>query len=299
MLEKQTVNLRQLGGTRAGEVKFGRWLRNSKVTPPELINSIIEKTREPAAGRHVLGIQDTSEINYQAHANRVTGLGKVGNGKDVGFFIHPLLVVDAEDGTCLGLGGIKSWIREKEADPNYPSLPIEEKESYRWIETAEQAKEVLGQADKLTIIADRESDIYEEWYRIPDEKTFVLTRACRDRKLMNGEMLFEQVSQLAVRGVDELELSERVGKRSAHVARLEIRFGELEIKKPKKCRDQEAPEKMKLRVVDVKEVEGTVIGKEEPVHWCLLTTHEIRTQEEALQIVQWYTLRWPSNFSGR
>jgi hypothetical protein len=147
MLEKQTVNLRQLGSNRANEVKFGRWFANKKVTKMELINEIIGKTIKPAAGRHVLGIHDTSEINYQAHANRVSGLGTVGNGKDVGFFIHPMLILDAHDETCLGLGAIKTWIRTEGANPNYPKLAIEEKESYRWIEIAERAKEVLSEAE--------------------------------------------------------------------------------------------------------------------------------------------------------
>lgn len=292
MLEKQTVNLRQLGGNRANEVKFGRWLANKKVTQMELINEVIEKTANPAEGRHVLAIQDTSEINYQAHANRVSGLGTVGNGKDVGFFIHPMLVLDAQDETCLGLGAIKLWNRTERANPDYPKLPIEEKESYRWIETAEQAKKNLSKAEKITVIADRESDIYEEWYRISDEKTFMITRACRDRKLTNRELLFEYVNKLEINGTYEFQVDERVGKRSAHVARLEIRFGEVEIKKPKSCNDENAPLSIKLRVVDVKEVAETVVGEEEPIHWCLLTTHEVKTKDEALQIVKWYCLRW-------
>jgi hypothetical protein len=292
MLEKQTINLRQLGGDRANEVKFGRWLANKKVTQMELINEVIGKTTNLTAGRHVLGIQDTSEINYRAHANRVSGLGRVGNGKDVGFFIHPMLVLDAHDGSCLGLGAIKTWIRTEEADPNYQKLPIEEKESYRWIETAEQGKGVLSEAEKITIIADRESDIYEEWYRVPDKRTFLLTRACRDRKLMNEELLFDYVNKLEISGTYEFEVNERVGKRSAHVARLEIRFGEVQIKKSGKCNDKNAPKSIRLRVVDIKEVPETVVGEEEPIHWCLLTTHEIATTDDALQIVKWYCLRW-------
>src|SRR5437762_8362494 len=102
MLEKQTVNLRQLGGNRANEVKYGRWLSNKKVTQMELINEVTEKTKKSTAGLHVLGIQDTSEINYQAHAGRISGLGTVGNGKDKGFFIHPMIVLNAQDETCLG-----------------------------------------------------------------------------------------------------------------------------------------------------------------------------------------------------
>jgi len=292
MLEKQTINLRQLGGNRANEVKFGRWLANKKVTQMELINEVTGKTTQPAAGRHVLGIQDTSEINYKAHVNRVSGLGLVGNGKDVGFFIHPMLVLDADDETCLGLGAIKTWIRTKEANANYPKLPIEEKESYRWIETANRAKEILSEAEKITVIADRESDIYEEWYRVPDKRTFMITRACRDRKLKNEELLFDYVSKLEISGTYEFEVNERVGKRSAHVAKLEIRFGEAEIKKPKGCIDKSAPQSIKLRVIDVKEVSDTVVCGEEPIHWCLLTTHIVKTKEDALQIVRWYCLRW-------
>jgi hypothetical protein len=88
-----------------------------------------------------LGIQDTTEINYQAHAGRITaGLGTVGNGKDLGFFMHPMLFVDAELETCLGLGAIKTWVRITQARVDYPKQPIEENESFRWLETAEQAK---------------------------------------------------------------------------------------------------------------------------------------------------------------
>jgi hypothetical protein len=142
------------------------------------------------------------------------------------------------------------------------------------------------------VIADRESDIYEEWYRIPDKRTFMITRACRDRKLTNEELLFDYVNKLEVSGTYEIEVNERIGKRSAHVARLEIRFGEVEIKKPKKCNDKNAPQSIKLRIVDVKEVLQTVVGEEAPIHWCLLTTHEVKTKEDALQIVKWYCLRW-------
>ncbi len=47
-----------------------------------------------------------------------------------------------------------------------------------------------------------------------------------------------------------------------------------------------------MRVVDVKEIPETVIKGEKPIHWCLLTTHNVKNQEEALQIVKWYCLRW-------
>ena len=274
------------------EVKFGRFLSNEKVTTKELISQATQKTGQLASGLHVLGIQDTTEVNYQAHAGRVKGLGTVGNGTDAGLFLHPLLVLEAHSGSCLGLGSIHTWMRHKRKSQDYQKQPIEEKESYRWLETALNAKERLKEAALITIIADRESDIYEEWCRIPDERTHLLTRACRDRKLANGELLFKHVSALEVKGVEEIEIKERPGKRSAHKAKLEIRYGEIEIKKPQNCSDRKAPKSLKLTVVDVKEVMQTVVGNEEPVHWCLLTTHTIGTFEEAYNLVKWYCLRW-------
>jgi hypothetical protein len=292
MIERKTVKLRRLASNRAEEVRINRWIGNDNVTQEELIETITQKSQSAVEGRHVLGIQDTSEINYQAHVNRVKGLGRVGNGEDVGFFIHPMLLVDAEEETCLGLGAIKIWNRRKAAEKRYQKQPIEEKESYRWIETAEVSKQVLSGASKITVVADRESDIYEEWHRIPDAKTEMITRACRDRQLMNGKLLFSHVEELEIKGVYELKVDKRIGKRSEHVARLEIRYGEIEIKKPGKCTDKEAPGKITLRVVDVREIQESVVGNEKPIHWCLLTTHEVGTEEGALQIIKWYCLRW-------
>ena len=222
MLEKQTVCLRQLGGNRAGEMRLGRWLSNEQVTVNELIENITSKNI--SLTRHILGIQDTTEINYQAHAGRVTGgLGTVGNGTDVGYFMHPMLLIDAELETCLGLGSIKTWARTTKARTDYAKQAIEEKESYRWLETVEQTKKNLPEVAQLTIIADRESDIYEEWDRIPDQKTHMITRCCRDRKLAAEMMLYTYVNSLQVSGLYEFEVEARVGKRSAHKARLEIK----------------------------------------------------------------------------
>jgi hypothetical protein len=89
-----------LGGNRAGEVSFGRFLSNKKVNVFDLIENVCAPTIKRTQGRHVLLIEDTTEINLQKHVNRVSGLGTVGNGKDVGFFVHPLLAVDAEEGIC-------------------------------------------------------------------------------------------------------------------------------------------------------------------------------------------------------
>ena len=292
MVREQAVCLRRLAGNRAREVQFGRWLANNNVTPEALIANACARTGVVAAGRHVLAIQDTTELNYQAHARRVSGLGTVGNGTDVGLFLHPLLAVDATDGTCLGLAHVHHWLRTKKASPNYRSLPIEDKESYRWLDVAAAGKICLSEAAMVTIVADRESDIYEEWARLPDAHTHLLTRACRDRTLATGGGLYAWIDAQPAQGTYQFDVPARPGKRSAHQAQLTIRFGDVVIKRPAACTDKAAPKQVELRFVEVMELPDSVVGDETPIHWRLLTTHRVECLDEALRCVDWYRQRW-------
>jgi len=96
MVERSTVRLRQLACHRAEEVKLGRLLRNDRVSLAALNRAAGERVGERARGcRHVLAIQDTTELNFQRHARRTQGLGPVGNGTDQGLFLHPLLAIEA------------------------------------------------------------------------------------------------------------------------------------------------------------------------------------------------------------
>lgn len=290
IVEVGSICLRRLGQNRKGEMQFGRWLRNRKVTYQEITRKACEKTSGLVSGLHILAIQDGSEINYQKHAKRIAGgLGTVGNGTDIGLFIHPMLAIEAKTQACLGIAHQETWIRTKAAAKNYQQLPIEEKESYRWLKTAQAAKEHLSNAGMITIIADRESDLYEEWDRIPDDKTHVLTRMCRDRKLANEEMLFQALGKQPVQACYRLHLA-ATSKRSAHEAHMEIRYCEVEIKRPKHRKTGKAS--IVLRAIEVCERSETVIGKEAPIQWRLMTTHRIESVEEALQCVDWYCQRW-------
>ncbi|MEO0885092.1 MAG: IS4 family transposase, partial [Cyanobacteria bacterium J06648_10] len=96
-----------------------------------LINSLQVHCHEQLKGRQVLAISDSSEINLQAHAGRLhpEGQGVVGNNRDIGFFIHPTMVVDRNSGMPLGLSTVQLWTRPvdrpSKEDRDYQSLPIE------------------------------------------------------------------------------------------------------------------------------------------------------------------------------
>ena len=291
MAEAQVVSLRQLGEDRAAEVGFGRFLHNDRVSVDTLIEEMTGRTAEVCVGREVLAIQDTTELNFEAHRGRHRGLGTVGNGTDAGFFLHPMLVVCAQTSSCLGIAAATMWTRH-EKSTDYRNKPIEEKESYRWLATADAAKKTLIEAKQVTIIADRESDIYEEWARTPDSKTHLLTRMCRNRLLASGDDLETHTSQLVVRGVYELMVPANKKGRSERLARIEVRFGPVCIQRPQRHTAKNDPASINLHVVDVRETPESVPAGEEPVHWCLLTNHTVISETDARKIVEWYRQRW-------
>jgi hypothetical protein len=88
MLRKQSVNIRQMSKNRAEQVGYYRFLENDKVTVSELIQSLSEHCEQQVEGLHVLAVNDTSEINLEAHRGRLKaeGQGVVGNNRDIGFF---------------------------------------------------------------------------------------------------------------------------------------------------------------------------------------------------------------------
>jgi len=100
MGQHQSVNIRQISRNRAEQVGYYRFLENENVTVSELVQSLSEHCQEQVKGRHILAVSDSSEINLQAHSGRLKpdALGVVGNNTDVGFYIHPTLVLDAENG---------------------------------------------------------------------------------------------------------------------------------------------------------------------------------------------------------
>jgi hypothetical protein len=159
MVVRATVCVRRLaGGCRAQLVRYGRFLANPKVTVAALLDGWGEQTAPAAAGRHVLAIQDTSEVHFRTAEERRRGLGEIGHGNIHGLLVHAMLALDAATGSCLGLVGGRVWTRSGPVKVTHNWRALADKESERWITTAVRAKDVLAAARMVTVIADRESD---------------------------------------------------------------------------------------------------------------------------------------------
>jgi hypothetical protein len=286
---RETAVLRQLARDRAERIGLARFFRNRKVTAAEILDTAGRRTGEAAAGRHVLLIEDTTEINYQAKAGRKRGLGRVGNGTDLGLFLHPALALDAADGTVLGLAGATVWRRTTAKHPDYQNQPIETKESYRWIDTPQRACRHLAAAERVTIVADREADIFELFARLPDTRTDVLVRATHDRAVVGGHKLFSTLDDQAMAGEIAFMLTARPG-RPARAVRLAVRFADVALKQPAPGADPRDPKSVEVSAVEVREVDPP--ADVDAVHWRLLTSHPVATLAEAIQTVDLYRRRW-------
>jgi hypothetical protein len=289
MFARVSAGMRRLADTRAEKVAFTRLFRNRHVSKQEIIRTAAARTAEAAAGRHVLLIEDSSEINYAAKSLRKRGLGRVGNGKDVGLFVHPALAVDAADGSVLGLAAATIWRRQGRKADDYQALPIEDKESYKWIAAAQAARQALTDTPLATVIGDREADIYEVFARLPDERTHVLIRAVRDRALGGQERLFGAIAKTPEAGRIAFELQARPG-RPARSVELAVRFAAVSLRQPRLGADSRDPRELTLRMVEVREIAPP--SPKEAVIWRLLTTHSVETLADACRIVDLYRSRW-------
>lgn len=156
--------IRRLAGDRARQMRFTRFLRNASVTTAEMSAQAGARTAGCVAGREVVAIQDTTELMLGGRGTRANGFGPVGRGGATGgLLLHPVLAVEAETGALLGLVDAKVWNRDGGKAAARRGRATAAKESRRWLDGAARAGEVLAAASSITVVADRESDIYEQF----------------------------------------------------------------------------------------------------------------------------------------
>lgn len=266
-----------------------RFLGNKRVTLAALIAGWSERTGAAAAGRHVLAIQDTSEVKFATTAEDRRGLGKIKKGNVHGALLHAMIGVDAGSGILLGLVGGQIWTRQGEVAMPHAKRRLADKESARWIDTAEQARQVLSGAAMITLVGDRESDFYAHWARSPDARVHLLTRLRDDHAVAAGGTVRQALGSLTVADHAVIALRERADRqpRDAHV---QLRFAAMTLKRPRNTREKELPRSVDVHVVEVREPEPPPGA--EPVHWILLSTHAVHSAADAWRLVGWYQRRW-------
>lgn len=297
LFAKTIHSIRQIAADYASQRGWYRFLSNNKSTEQEITKEITRQCSSSVKDKVVLSIQDTSEINLYSHKQRIKIDDSIGTTTSaefgLGFFIHPSFVVDAYSGFPIGFADIKVWNRPIDLitkyEREYQKLPIQEKESYKWIESSIKSKEALREAKMVIIIQDREGDIYEQFATVPDEKTHLLIRSKADRVLSEGVKLFNTLSKCEAAGTYSMDIAgDKRKKQVKRTAIIEVRFCPIVLKKPQSA-SKHVKATVELFAIEAKEINAKT---GQTIHWRLLTTLPVTTIEEALCIIEWYSWRW-------
>lgn len=283
-----------------------RFFSNERVSEADILAGHFEATRQrfAASTGEVLVLHDTSEFSYKREDEAAIGfLSRFGTRKakdgrtrlhtSCGLLMHSSLAVTA-DGLPLGLAAIKFWTRKEfkgcnalKKRVNPTRIPIEEKESFRWLENLRQSTALLDAPKRCVHIGDRESDIYELFCAAHEAGTHFLVRTCVDRLAEDGEhTIAGKLKEASGQGVHRLELKNNKGEPCE--AHLQIKYMRLKVLPPigkrKRCPD------LTLTVIYAQE-EETPEGRDK-IEWKLITNLPVDTLDAAVEKLKWYAMRW-------
>lgn len=254
----------------------------------------MQKCADQVRGKRVLAIVDTTEVRCQGHSNRLQtkqGLGPMSDNKTLGYYLQPILCLDACSKSPLGIAGIHLWNRTGMPLTHHAKRYITERESDKWFSPVKQARDtILKDADKVIFVMDREADIYEVLESIPNAQADVVIRSKHNRKVIHegqkmGVSTF--LSDQPVQGILDIQLQSH--KSNGQRIRADVRWGSLIIPKVNKGRFlPQTRDTISMSVIEVEERSDRI----EKVYWRLWTSMPIHTMEDAIEIIDIYKTRW-------
>ncbi len=272
----------------AGKKAAYRLFSNENCDHEKILRCHIEKTKERMKDHKiVLSIHDSSYFSFKTkrsikHLGNIGGGSKDPKGKKIdshGFIGHYALAV-SEDGTPLGLQGVKYWSR-------YYESPWD-KESERWGELQDEVEELYDEDTKMIYLADREADIFELLYQSKTDKIDFVIRSRHDRMIHGNDYYITWTLDKRKRNRD---VKFYVPARKEEIEAT-LKYGVISFNDPKVQRAKHLERKdiksVKINIVEVKEK----CNSEKRLHWTLLTTLPIKNNEDALKIVNYYRQRW-------
>lgn len=315
---RPTASIPAACGGRAEMEAAYRLFDNDRVTFANILEAHQEATRRRLSGQAVLVLaQDTTDIDLTRPEQQVVGAGPLAKPTRRGALLH-VLHAFTPDGTPLGTLHASAWARDEGparrqrlTHAQRLATPLEQKESYRWVQALRQARaEAQRQPSaRMICVADSEADIYEvlaEGLAEPRSVEWVV-RACQNRALqqpapeggavapyLREQLLLQPVlfaEAVSIRGREAAVGCSTRGReqpRSARRAEVEVRAARVTLRPPRRP-GQKLPA-VSVNVVLVREPhppEGDVA-----VEWVLLTSLPIDQVEQVRQVTEYYRVRW-------
>jgi hypothetical protein len=276
-----------------------RFFENPRVTAEKILkshhNAITERITEN--DEVILEIQDSSTLNFTTH-EKTDGLGTIRGKNSIlkGLELH-IALLTTEAGLPLGIGSIKIWSRkEKRALSKgtlYRKVAWEDKESFKWYRATKEVDQIDFKGKTRIFVADREADFYDLHNSFKKDNRLQAIRLKNNRAIKESEeKIRENVDQKERVGSVEIEIKGRGGPQAREKKSIiiEIKFAEVAMK----CQTPLGQEdQLPLTVIQAKEIIGEdKKSNDDPIEWHILTNVGVKTFEDAIRVVNWYTKRW-------
>ena len=292
-----------------------RFLDNCRVSEQEILAGHFQATQRRATSMNgpILVLHDTTEFSFTRNDTQAIGQTRkvaAGHANEdgrprmhtvCGILMHSSLAVTTE-GLPLGLTAIKLWTRKKfkgtnalkgkgidggKHSVNATRIPIEKKESIRWLHNVRQSTVTLGDASRCVHIGDRESDIYELFCECDSLETHFVFRTCVDRRAEDGQWtVLEAMDEQRVKAVHRVEVTDAKGKPSTAV--LEMKYHRLRVCPP-------VGKEKRYGNLTLTVIHATERGQPKdraPIEWKLVTNLPVACKADAVEKLDWYALRW-------
>ena len=290
----------------AGTKAAYRFFANERVSEEEILRGHFDATRRRfgASCGPILILHDTTEFSWKRKRPEAVGFTtKVGGGKDMlgrermhtlcGLLMHSSLAVTT-DGLPLGMAAVKFWTRKKFKDKaalkrkvNSTRVPIEGKESMRWLETLRHSTELLDDPARCIHICDREGDIWELFCLARELDTHFLIRRFSDRYAEDGSRTVASVmAEAKVRGLHRIAVRDDKGRLGS--TQVELYYQHMTIQPPLGKRKRYPS--LALTVLHAREPEEPV-GRPR-IDWKLITDLPVASHDDAVEKLRWYAMRW-------
>ena len=268
-----------------------RFFDNENVSSEKILEPHLQRTVERMrAQERVFAIQDTTYLDYTDHPS-TQGLGPIStkSQKRQGLVKHTTLVVSAS-GVPLGCLTDKVWVRDTSDKRDSKAKPLQERESYKWIEALSETHARTPEGVEVISICDREADIYE-FFVEAKEHPFVI-RVAQNRRIEETQRNLRTLMNTSpIAGELTLEVPARQ-QQPAREAYLQVHFARTTLSPPYRPVLPETENLPTVEIYLVWVVEPHPPDGITPLDWLLLTNVEVSNFSEALQRIHWYTQRW-------
>jgi hypothetical protein len=277
-----------------------RLLANEDVTFAALTQPHFELTRlQCTQQKHVLLLDDTTEVNFN-HRAEIAGLGMLNHDQHQGFLLHSSLAVDAASDEVLGLAAqtIRHRRRVKREHANRRLLR-EDRESRLWGDVIDQVGPPPEDV-RFTHICDRGADNFEVYCHFVQQHCDFVVRVAqltRTVEVAGTEVSLQEALEASpLLGTYELEVPASA-QQKARTALIEVRAVKVTLPRPRNTTayvKSSGIRSITAYAVEAREVKSGSDwpAKQEPLHWVLLTSHEVTNFEQALEVIGMYKRRW-------